>query len=142
MKTPKEKYPRITPMFMHGLCHTIAIEANEKLGLPIVVAVDYDEDYEGDILVHAANLLPNGKIIDIEKIYSDKNEFEEALEEEFELLTEFRTYYEKRPSQLLEKIKKDLSMNDFYGEGDEKEIVTCFEYAMAYIKDVLENIEN
>lgn len=101
---------------MHGLCHTIALNLHRTYQLPFVIVTDYDEDFEGDVLVHAATRLPNGCIIDAQNIYENDAEFEDFLEEEFEILTEFQIKDHSTIPLLLQTIEKDLSIEDVIDE--------------------------
>lgn len=96
-------------MFMHGLCHLPAFELNKRFNLPLLVVMDIDD--EMDVLVHVANILKDGKIIDMQNIYENEAEFKEFIEEDFEELTEFTFKKFRKPNNLLIEIYTDCPLN-------------------------------
>lgn len=140
MNIPKSEFPKTYYFFMHGLCHTIALEANKQFNLPLLIVSDYDDDYEGDILVHVANILPDGKIIDISGIYDNFEIFKDMLDNEFEVLEEFKFNICEKPTELLSTINKDLPIESFSldKESSDYTIFKCFNYTISYFKHLLD----
>lgn len=100
---------RTVGMFMHGLCHLPAIQLNKKYNLPLIIVMDIDDGM--NVLVHVANILDDNRIIDMENIYDNEEEFMDFIEEEFEELTEFTIKKEKKPNKLLIEIYNDCPEN-------------------------------
>lgn len=42
--------------YLHGICHEFSLALNEIFGYDIVLWVNYDEEIEGNILIHSFNI--------------------------------------------------------------------------------------
>lgn len=144
MLKPTEKYPNETHYFIHGLCHTLALQLNKELGLPLLVVTDYDVDVSSDTLTYVCNKLPNGKYIDMENIYDSLDDVRVMLKKEFTELTQFKINEYAEPTKLLTNLNKDLPIANFSGDAvdsDNYTIYLCYQYAINFVKHYLLNLK-
>ena len=62
--------------YLHGNCHEFSISLNKKFGYPIVLWIEFNDEIEEDILVHAFNIVRNDSriyFVDIRGITDDIN---------------------------------------------------------------------
>lgn len=62
--------------YLHGNCHEFSISLNKKFGYPIVLWIEFNDEIEEDILVHAFNVINHNSktyFVDIRGITDDIN---------------------------------------------------------------------
>lgn len=62
--------------YLHGNCHEFSISLNKKFGYPIVLWIEFNDEIEEDILVHAFNIVRDDSriyFVDIRGITDDIN---------------------------------------------------------------------
>ena len=133
----KEQYQA---MMAHGFCNILAQELNEKLKLPLKMAIDYDYDIEDNVLVHMWNQLPNGDNYDTNGIMPTN--ITKYLEDNYEELDQFNIIENKKDIlDLLNYWKNELplpSKND-YLQSDNKpsEAQAYLNYHINHVKQII-----
>ena len=144
LQVTKDVYPKESEFFMHGLCHLPALESHKKYNLKLIEIYEYDEDFEGEVLTHVANILPNDVIVDVFGTYKDKPTFLEFIKEEFDEFDELEisdliVKVNKKPTKTLMEIANSLDLQDISGEGTE-ELINCFNYHIKYVGSLVNSL--
>lgn len=62
--------------YLHGNCHEFSIALNNKFGYPIILWIEFNDEIEGEILVHAFNIIKHDSkvyFVDVRGITDDIN---------------------------------------------------------------------
>lgn len=87
----EDELTEIEQQYLHGSCHLFAIKISQLYGFPLHLLVDFDEDIQSPVLVHAYNITNDNQAIDVRGSFdfSDLSQ-KSAFFGEFEELTSFQ----------------------------------------------------
>lgn len=100
--------------YLYGFCHEFALALNEILGYEIVLWINYDEEINSNVLIHAFNTFEyEGK-----KYYADVRGITDSLDDitngfdYYEELVEIFGHNNKEAKDILHKLRLNTGIND------------------------------